>query len=187
MSRWRRWQLVDHGCSLAGRRRNPSLGFLFVSSSQRFDPGQFVHTVIRLFAGETWIDLVPDAETSRDSGDVIIVEPVHVISGCNPGYRESDEVNRMRHMNMERRLRESGAEPRPAIGMSPDGSWVEPSWFVAGLPRAVVCSIGREYGQVAVFEVDAFRIHVLKCAGEDLVASTSYRVAFGESPVHEPS
>lgn len=153
-----------------------------MSGPQRFDPSQFVQTVIRFVDDDRWIDLIPEAGTSRGSGDVVIAEPVHVISGCNPGYRESDEVNRVRHMELKKRLRESGVEPQPAIGMAPDGSWVEDSWVVTGLKRAAVCAIGREFGQVAVFEVDAHSIHVVGCADSRVVSSVGYRVGTDHEP-----
>jgi len=141
-----------------------------------FDEGQFENAIIRILGDGGWIEIAPVSEPMGAAGVAAIDEPVHVISGCNPGYRETDEVNARRHRELELRLRKLGPDPSPAVGMSPDRSWVEPSWAVAGLSRKTVCALGQEFGQVAVFEVDSDRIRVVRCADSEAVSSRPYCV-----------
>lgn len=151
-----------------------------MDSQQEFDEDQFAHAVIRIKVGDEWLEITPGEPGTSNPRSVDGV--IRVVSGCNPGYRETDEVNSRRHRELELRLREFGEDPRPALGTSPDGSWVEPSWAVVGLGRETVCGLGRNFGQVAVFEIDSDRIHVVTCADSAVVSSRPYRaveVRFG--------
>ena len=154
----------------------------------RFDVDQFAHTVVRFDSGQGWIDIVPQAvsagEGSTDEQSVI-TESVYVISGCNPGFREADDVNERRHGLLEARLNELGVTPRPAVGLSPDESWIEPSWAVVGLTRDQACDVGWEFGQVAVFEIDSRQIHVVRCVDRTVTSSSSFRVVMGPSALHD--
>lgn len=148
-----------------------------MKADQSFDESQFEHTIVRLEVDGEWFVYEPGA--SRGGLGPPVARVVHVISGCNPGYRETDVVNERRHMHMERRLRELGVESMAAIGMSPDGSWVEPSWGVTGLTRRAVCALGREFGQVAVFEIEGERLRILRCADSEQISDRSVRISPG--------
>lgn len=148
-------------------------------TEQVFDEEQFSRTVLRLRIEDVWFTLVPTRSVGVDV--LPVTEVLHVISGCNPGYRETDEVNERRHMYMERRLRDAGVEPLPAVGTSPDGSWVEPSWAVTGLSRDVACDIGREFGQIAVFEIDGPSLEIIRCADSIVVSSTGFTLIRGQT------
>ncbi len=151
-----------------------------MNGEQPFDESQFAHTIVRVELNGSWVEFVPNPEAVDDAATVSPVRGiVHVISGCNPGYRESDEVNAQRHIYMEQRLRDVGAQPLPAIGMSPDGSWVEPSWGVTGLARETVCALGREFGQVAVFEIEGSRIRIIRCTDSAEVSDRGVRLRPG--------
>lgn len=151
-----------------------------MKTKQTFDEGEFAHTIVRILIEGGWFELVPiDAPvepTVQGSQPLPISGILHVISGCNPGYRESDEINEQRHVQMAERLRSVGAEPMPAVGMSSDGTWIEPSWAVAGLARETVCAFGREFGQVAVFEVEAGLIRVVHCPDGTVMSTRPFRV-----------
>lgn len=141
-----------------------------------FDESQFADTIVRLFDDGVWIDIIPTSHV--DVGRVGVVAPgvIHVISGCNPGVLETEDVNAQRHLELETRLRGMGIDPQPAIGRSPDGAWVEPSWAVIGVSRAEICAVGREFGQVAVFAIDADHIYVVACADGEIMTVRPYSV-----------
>jgi hypothetical protein len=145
-----------------------------VNPQQEFDEDQFAHAVIRIQLGDEWLEISPGE--SGVSNPRSLDGLIHVVSGCNPGYRETEQVNSRLHQELELRLRELGSDPRPAVGMSPDGSWLEPSWAVVGLSRETVCALGREFGQVAVFEIDSQRIQVVQCADSEVVSARPCRV-----------
>ena len=182
-------RVFGYAVRLSGGADTCSLQSLIVSDdfSQVFDESQFADTVVHLIRNGVWIEIVPDANAPLDQlNDPGISTTIHVISGCNPGYRETDEANALRHIHMEQCLREVGADPQSAIGMSPDGSWVEPSWAVTGLTRDQACAVGREFGQVAVFEIDARRIHVVRCIDSTAASSKPYRTGCRSNPERGP-
>lgn len=119
-----------------------------------FDDEQFARSTVRILIDGDWFAIVPVVGERRESVLLPFSGSLHVISACNPGFKERDEVNDHRHHELGGRLGDLGMEPIPAIGLSPDGTWVEPSWAVRGIDRATACVIGREFGQLAVFEVD---------------------------------
>lgn len=146
-----------------------------MSAGRPFDEEQFAQTIVRVEWDNSWIEFVPVTESSsiRDSSNRGDVSPLpgvlHVISGCNPGYRASDADNDQRHVSIGERLRGLGVVPRPAIGSSPDGTWVESSWAVSGLARESVCSLARQFGQVAIFEIEGPTIRIIRCSDAELM------------------
>lgn len=146
------------------------------SGGQSFDASQFEHSVVRMQVAGVLVEIVPADEEPPTTDPPKIRQTVHVISASNPGFLDSDENNERQHIYMGHRLRELGVEPLPAIGASADGQWQEASWVVTGLSRLQICELGREFGQVAVFEIDSRRIQVVKCADSVVVSSRPYRV-----------
>ena len=51
----------------------------------------------------------------------------------------------------------------PAVGSSPDGVWAEESVAVVGIDLVAARSLGREFGQNAVFEVADGMLRVHAC------------------------
>ena len=51
----------------------------------------------------------------------------------------------------------------PAVGSSPDGVWAEKSVAVVGIDLVAARSLGREFGQNAVFEVADGMLRVYAC------------------------
>ncbi|MFM8858270.1 MAG: DUF3293 domain-containing protein [Actinomycetota bacterium] len=151
---------------------------------QSFDETQFGHSVVRLRIDGVMVEIVPRDEESPVAGAHRIHDTIHVISAGNPGFLDTAENNERRHTYMEHRLRDMGVEPFSAIGASPDGKWQEASWAVTGMTRQQACELGREFGQVAVFEIDFQRIHLVRCADLQVVSSRPYgvvEVSFGGS------
>lgn len=146
------------------------------SQDQPFDESQFENTVVRMELDGGVVEIVPQDEGVPTTNPNSIHETVHVISASNPGFLDTDENNERRHVYMSHRLRELGVEPLAAIGASPDGQWQEASWAVRGLTRQQVCELGREFGQVAVFEIDSRQVHVVRCSDSEVVSSRPYRV-----------
>ncbi len=147
-----------------------------VSRDQSFDESQFARTVVRMEVDGIWVEILPMDVVPPTTDPRRIQGTVHVVSASNPGFLDTDENNERQHIYMSRRLREMGVEPRPAIGSSPDSEWQEASWVVTGMTRQQACELGREFGQVAVFEIDSQRIHVVRCTDSEVVSSRPYRV-----------
>jgi hypothetical protein len=148
-----------------------------------FDEGQFSSAIVRILDQGTWFDIVPNDDLSTPGSNLVMPTPLYVISGCNPGYRASDEENDRRHEQLGERLRDMGVDLMPAVGMSPDGSWVEPSWAVSSLDLDVVCALGREFGQVAVFVIDEGEIRVVRCRDGVSMSSKVFSAArVGDHP-----
>lgn len=90
--------------------------------------------------------------------------PVHVITGWNPGQLQTDEANHAANVALEAALRLSRAQVYPAEGRATNGTWAEDSFAVVGLSRSDAISLGRQFGQLAIFEITAQGIEVLSCA-----------------------
>lgn len=93
---------------------------------------------------------------------------VHVLTAWNPDEeRPGTPVNRERNRRLRRRLDEAGADRvLPAIGASPDGDHFEESFAVTGLDRPTALALGREFGQVAIFELTRADQVVVGCDGD---------------------
>jgi hypothetical protein len=65
------------------------------------------------------------------------------------------------HQELCGRLDEMGYQSLPALGSSPDGTWVEESIAVFGAGKRPIRALGREFNQHGVFEVTkrALKVH----------------------------
>ena len=89
---------------------------------------------------------------------------VWVVTAWNPFSEElSSAVNAGRHAKLCERLGNDGLTWLPAVGSSPDGGWAEESVAVVGIDSVAARSLGREFGQNAVFEVAAGMLRVHAC------------------------
>ena len=87
-----------------------------------------------------------------------------VVTAWNPFSEElSSAVNAGRHAKLCERLGNDGLTWLPAVGSSPDGGWAEESVAVVGIDSVAARSLGREFGQNAVFEVAAGMLRVHAC------------------------
>jgi hypothetical protein len=102
--------------------------------------------------------------------------PIFVMTGYNPGGVDRDDaLNGVSERALERDLSSDGAIFWPAIGSSRDASWSEPGVAVAGLDRTEACAYGRRYDQLAVYELTAEEVHVVRCADATIVRSGARR------------
>lgn len=142
---------------------------------RRFDVHAFADSIICVFRG-SWIELAPRDHGDPGEPDSAFDDLAYVISAFNPGHRADDDVNHERHLELADSLRRDGLRVRPAVGLSADRVWVEPSWEVSGLSRSQACAIGRSFGQVAVFEIDGTRVRVVGCSDEAIMSVWEFRV-----------
>ena len=104
------------------------------------------------------------------------VPSIFVMTAYNPGGLERDDaLNEVSERALERDLSSDGVTFWPAIGTSPDASWSEPGVAVAGLDRTRACAYGRRYGQLAVYELTAEEVHVVRCDDATIVRSGARR------------
>ena len=102
--------------------------------------------------------------------------PVFVLTACNPEGLERDRaLNEVDQEKLEHDLAATGATFWPADGQSLDGSWSEPGFVVAGVDRARACDLGSRYGQLAVYELTAVEVHVVRCADRETVRTRARR------------
>lgn len=93
--------------------------------------------------------------------------PIFVLTAWNAGpERPGLTRNRERNRRLHERLVELGARVFPAIGASPDGDHYEESYAATGLDRADALALGREFDQVAVFELTPSRQTVVGCEAQ---------------------
>ena len=98
------------------------------------------------------------------------VLPTFVLTAYNPqGVEREQARNEADEEQLERELAASGVTFWPANGWSRDASWSEPGVALSGCGRAVACELGRRYGQLAVYELTADTVHVVRCADHEVV------------------
>lgn len=143
-----------------------------------FDEAQFADSLVQIHLDGVWVEFTPVSDEA--GGSWPIERMIHVISGCNPGYRASVEENERRHGELEAVLRRDGREPWPAWGLARDRMWSEASWAVQGLSRHEACAYGRHFAQVAVFEIDDRCIRIVACSTGDVTSTRPYTAMSGE-------
>ena len=132
-------------------------------------------------SGDLWetyagalISCVVDGRTCRLRGpsiDPLPADPLFVLTAWNPGGVDHDrETNDAAESVLERELSEAARTWWPADGRSPDDSWSEPGVAVAGLDRDSACALGERYGQLAVYELTAEVVRVVRCVDRVVAA-----------------
>lgn len=151
----------------------------------------FASTVIRYRSAGEWWQLTPvtegrhddDPDTSRFGDDVMhIISPVysHDIAGVlgtgdellNP---DASFVLR-RYLDLVAVLEAETDQVGPAIGAAPDLSYGEQSLAAWGIARDRAIAVGRQFHQLAVFEIDERSVRVVGCMGEGVVSERPYRL-----------
>lgn len=83
---------------------------------------------------------------------------VFVLTAWNPGStRASLRANLAANRDLRAALLRAGSSPVRVLGASPDGTWQEESYLVAGLDEIVATQLAALFGQAAYFELDASR------------------------------
>jgi hypothetical protein len=102
--------------------------------------------------------------------------PIFVLTAYNPQGVERDRArNEDDEQRLEHDLASAGTVFWPATGSSRDGSWSEPGVAVVGLDRVAACELGRRYGQLAVYELTADDVQVVRCVDEEIVRTRARR------------
>jgi len=125
--------------------RNPSL-------EQAFRATRYV------ILGQPELVLVPGersgalARLHADCG----VQASGLVTAWNPHARRLEpHENDAAQSRLARALAAAGWRTRPAEHRTPQGDWDEPSFWVAGIERAALEALGRQYGQAAVLHAGA--------------------------------
>ncbi len=97
--------------------------------------------------------------------------PIFVLTAYNPQGRErSPAANVAAEAELERELTDAGLTTFwPALGHSRDASWLEAGVAIAGLDRGAACEIGDRYEQLAVYEIVAEELRVVRCTNGEMV------------------
>ena len=102
--------------------------------------------------------------------DSLPADPLFVLTAWNPGGVDRDRsANDEAERVLEAELADAGTTFWPALGRSPDDSWSEPGVAVAGFDRAAACALGERYGQLAVYELTADRVRVVRCVDRAVI------------------
>jgi hypothetical protein len=131
--------------------------------------------LLDVYAGAL-IDCEVDGQTRRlrgpDAAPLPAAAPMFVFTAHNPAGAERDPaLNEAAEHELEHELSSSSVTFWPATGRSPDASWSEPGVAVAGLDRTEACAYGRRYGQLAVYELTADEVRVVRCVDAEIVRS----------------
>jgi hypothetical protein len=95
-----------------------------------------------------------------------------ILTAANPmSLTTTKSQNQRNNQALAEDLRESRFVPVPALGRT--GSWEERSWLVVGAPEDLILSLGRAYGQRAVYHLHAETVEVVACeTGETMECTT---------------
>lgn len=102
--------------------------------------------------------------------------PIFVLTAYNPNGVDRDEaLNAADERALDRELTAEEAIFYCANGRSRDESWSEPGVAVARFDRARACAYGNRYGQLAVYELTANEVRVVRCDDAEIVRTASRR------------
>lgn len=108
---------------------------------------------------------LPDGGWRDPDGDLAGLEtPFWLVTGWNPRSVERPRAeNDAANVALEAALVEAGIEHLPAVGRAPDGSWEEPGFALFGVDESTALSLGRRFGQHALYRVDEQAVDVVCC------------------------
>jgi hypothetical protein len=87
---------------------------------------------------------------------------LHVITACNPRSEPLPDVeNEHRNRALARDLADAGLSALPAVGRSPDGTWIERSFAVVDGDEAVVLDLAARHDQHAIYRVTPTDVEVV--------------------------
>ena len=104
-------------------------------------------------------------EVRAGSGPLPWTGVTHVVTAWNPGETRSRGENLVANEHLRDVLDSRGLAHRLAVGSSPDGTWSEDGFAVTGLSRADATQLGRDFGQMAIYEIDGSTVVIVDCAG----------------------
>lgn len=90
----------------------------------------------------------------------------HIITAWNPrGSSATSEENIAADSELRSEIKSRDLEMYRAVGSDPDSSHKEDGWMVAGVKEPEAVSLGRRFGQIAIFRVEQGRLTVVGCQG----------------------
>ena len=116
-----------------------------------------------------------DAAAGRARGDAVGTRG-HVVTAWNPGARVlTAQENAARHADLWEVVASAGLVGLPATGRSCDGTWHEDGIFLPARgtladARETALALGRAFGQLGIYEIDAGELRALACADGAVVA-----------------
>jgi uncharacterized protein DUF3293 len=145
-----------------------------------------------IYAEQSWWHLAPrpiGAPAQAGSGSSPgLGSPCHVITAYNPGGRAAtDADNRAAARALRADPRLHGLVLLPSFGGHPDGAWLEPGVAIIGLSRHQAQVLGRAYGQLALYELDATTRRVVACDSDHVVSQAVVCHRGQEPPAPLPS
>ena len=131
----------------------------------------YIDAIIEIvFDGRTQCVRGPNAEALP--GD----PPIFVMTAYNPGGEDRDDAtNEPSERALEHELSSEDVTFWPAYGRSRDASWSEPGVAVVDFDRTRACAYGRRYGQLAIYELTAEQVHVVRCDDAEVVRTAGRR------------
>ena len=142
----------------------------------------YTSTIVTVELPSGTLTVTPTDHASSGRLPAGLSQPVHVVTACNPGsHRLSDAQNAARNDALRRELDRRDAAWYPARGCSPDGSWCEDSFAVAGWTRPDACALARAHDQAAVFELVHGQLVVVSATDIGQLASRPCTIAFDGS------
>lgn len=93
----------------------------------------------------------------------------HIITAHNPGIILGAELNAKADENLRKELNLSGSRCFRITGCSSDFTHREEGWGVAGLTDEEALTIGKKYGQNAIFSVTDGILSVIGCLSEERI------------------
>jgi hypothetical protein len=113
---------------------------------------------------QVWI-VIDDDLFAADEAVEVLPAPIFVITASNPFSKQrSDHENARANAELAAELEILGGDIYEAIGESPDGTWAEVSFAITGAGRRRMISLGRRFGQEAIFELTRDELVVRGCA-----------------------
>ncbi len=100
----------------------------------------------------------------------------HVVTAWNPGARVlTTQENAARHADLREVVASAGLVGLPATGRACDGTWHEQGVFLPARgtladARETALALGRAFGQLGIYEIDAGELRALACADGSVVA-----------------
>ena len=102
--------------------------------------------------------------------------PAHVLTAWNPSsIVRPESSNRAANKELDALLRQRGLAPEWVIGRSDDRTWSEESLLIQGLGTEEAVELGRRFGQLAVFELEADELRVVRTSDGEVVGRTARR------------
>jgi hypothetical protein len=129
------------------------------------------------------IRLVPDRAGTTGAWPVGLHPPVVVVTAWDPDSVPRPRAdNRAAHARLVTELDRTGLVHWPATGRDPDGGHVEEGVAVTGLDEAAGVSLGRRYGQAAVYVWTPGAWEVVSCLDDRRHVHGWRLVAPGRTP-----